>query len=391
MLAIAAAFDQAWLADGAKYVVAVAAIVTLVAAANSAMLGLSRLAYSLSLNRQIPSALGRLHPTRSTPYVVITATAVIAGGLTLLKDVDLLVGMYAFGALLSLTIAHASIVRLRYREPDRRRPYRMPASVSFRGGSLPLPAVLGAALSLAAWVSVIITHQGARYAGIAWMGGGLLLYVVYRTTQGKSLRDRVTVPERSLVRREHRPEGEYGSILVPILGSSLDDDIVQTAGRLAGEEHEDFDSEDGATIEALWVFEVPMSLPIDARLPEAQLERARAALRRAKAVGEEYQGVEVATATVRARSAGRAIVEEARRRGVEVIIMGADEPSRIRGGALLGGRGGPRDNFVGEATKYVLAKAPCPVILTAPPAETPPAAPPPAKVGDDGGTARQTG
>ena len=53
---------------------------TLVGAANSAMLGLSRLAYSLATNRQIPSALGRLHPTRSTPYVLIVIAAVLAGG-----------------------------------------------------------------------------------------------------------------------------------------------------------------------------------------------------------------------------------------------------------------------------------------------------------------------
>ncbi len=110
-----------------------------------------------------------------------------------------------------------------------------------------------------------------------------------------------------------------------------------------------------------------MALPIDARLPDAQLERARAALRRAKAVGEEYEGVEVATATVRARRAGTAIVDEARRRGVQAIVLAAEEPSRIRGGALLGGRGGPMDNFVGEVTKYVVSKAPCEVILTAPP------------------------
>jgi APA family basic amino acid/polyamine antiporter len=161
----------------------------------------------------------------------------------------------------------------------------------------------------------------------------------------------------------------YGSILVPLMGSPLDDDIIQTAGRLAGEEHEDFDSEEGAVVEALWIIEVPMSLPIDARLPDGQLERARAALRRAKAVGEEYEGVEVATATIRTRRAGAAIVDEAHRRGVEAIVMAAEEPSRIRGGALLGGRGGPRDNFVGEITKYVVAKAPCPVILTAPPAD----------------------
>jgi cardiolipin synthase len=38
-------------------------------------------------------------------------------------------------------------------------------------------------------------------------------------------------------------------------------------------------------------------------------------------VGEEYEGVEVATATVRARRVGEAIVEEARRRGVDVEIL----------------------------------------------------------------------
>ena len=105
---------------------------------------------------------------------------------------------------------------------------------------------------------------------------------------------------------------------------------------------------------------MPMSLPLDARLPEEQIKHARQALARAKAVGEEYGGVYVATATVRTRRAGYAIVEEARRRGVEAIVLGAEEPSRIRGGAGLGGRGGPLENFVGEITKYVVSKADLP-------------------------------
>ena len=375
MLGIAESFPQHWLRDSLKYVVAAAAAATLIAAANSAMLGLSRLAYSLSTNRQIPSALGRLHPTRSTPFVLIIIAGLIAGALTAPQDLDFLVGIYAFGALLGLTIAHAAVCRLRYLEPDRDRPYKMPVSVRFRGGELPLPAVVGAVLSFIAWLSVVVLHSGARYVGFGWMLGGLLLYVVYRLTQGKSLTKRVVVPEKAL-RREATRELEYGSILVPLFGTALDDDIIQTAGRLAGPEHDDFDSEEGATIEALWIFEVPMALPLDARLPEAQLQRAREALRRAKAVGEEYEGVEVATATVRARRAGQAIVDEARRRGVEAVVLAAEPPSRIRGGALLGGRGGPMDNFVGDVTKYVVAKAPCQVILTAPPAsDSPPARP----------------
>jgi APA family basic amino acid/polyamine antiporter len=153
---------------------------------------------------------------------------------------------------------------------------------------------------------------------------------------------------------------------VPILGTPLDDDIMQTAGRLAGDENED-DGEGGAVIEALWVFEIPMSRSLDTRVPEADLRAARKALARAKAVGEEYEGVEVATATVRARRAGEAIVHEAKRRGVEAIVLAAEEPTVVRGGLRLGGKQGLHDSFVGETTRYVLQKAGCRVILTAPP------------------------
>jgi APA family basic amino acid/polyamine antiporter len=198
------------------------------------------------------------------------------------------------------------------------------------------------------------------------MAVGIALYVIYRRLNGKPVFKRVTIPERALIRTE-RHEAEYGSMLVPVLGTALDDDIMQTAGRLAADERLD-EGEGGAVIEALYVIEVPMALPIDARIPDADLKRARAALARAKAVGEEYAGVEVATATVRARRAGEAIVHEARRRGVEAIVLAAEEPTRIRGGALLGGRG-DASAFVGETTRHVVNKAHCRVILTAPPVQ----------------------
>ena len=269
MVGVAEAFHPRWYSDPLKYVIAAAATATLIAAAGSAMLGLSRLSYALSTNRQIPSALGRLHPRRGTPYVVITLAALIAGGLVFSHDLEFLVGLYAFGGLLGLTIAHLSIVVLRYREPGRKRPYRMPLSVRVGGGDLPIPAVLGAVLAGLAWISVILTHSGARWVGFGWLAAGVVLYVTYRVTQGKPLLKRVVVPERAL--RGERRDTDYGSILVPILGGALDDDIVQTAGRLAADEDaESFEEDHGATIEALWVFEVPMSLPIDAALPDEQ-------------------------------------------------------------------------------------------------------------------------
>jgi APA family basic amino acid/polyamine antiporter len=335
------------------------------------MLGLSRLTFSLATNRQLPSGIGRLHPTRSTPYLLIIVAGLLAAALVLPADLDFLVGIYAFGAMLAFTIAHLSICVLRYRDPDRERPYRIPGSIRVRGGDLPLPAALGAVVSAAAWVSVIVLHDGARYVGLAWMACGVGLYVAYRKNQGKPLLARVTVPASAL--RAERREQDYGSILVPLFGTGLDDDIVQTAALLVAGEQTDEAAIDKATIEAIWVFQIPMALPLDAGLPAEQLNAARAALSRAKLVGEEYGGVEVATATIRARRTGHAIVEEARRRGVEAIVLAAEEAPRIRGGALFGGRTGMGESAIGAMTRYVVAKAPCRVILTAPPLASAPA------------------
>ena len=206
------------LAQVLKYAMGAVAAATLIAAANSAMLGLSRLAYSLSTNRQIPSGLGRLHSKRSTPYVLIVLAGVLAAALVVPENLDFLVGIYAFGAMLAFTIAHLSICRLRYSEPDRRRPFRMPLSVTVRGGELPLLAALGALLSGAGWVALIVVHQPARYVGLGWMAVGLTLYVVYRRSDESSLLRRVTVsPE--MLRAEQPRERDYGSILVPLFGT----------------------------------------------------------------------------------------------------------------------------------------------------------------------------
>jgi basic amino acid/polyamine antiporter, APA family len=369
VLGVVEAFKPTWVADVLKYAVAIGGALGLTAAANSAMLGVSRVGYSLATNRQLPSAIGRLHPRWGTPFVIMAAAALAATALVLPTDLELLIGIFAFGALLSFTIAHLSVIVLRFREPDRERNYRVPFSVPFRGASIPIPAVLGAILSLAGWVSVLVFHAGARYVGLGWLAAGLVLYVTYRKSESKPLLKRVTIPERAL--RHEALEPDFGSILVPIFGNPLDDDIIQTAGRLAADPGEG-PGGGGSVIEAVWVVEVPLSLPLDAPLPEAQVQCCRAALARAKAVGEEYGGVTVATTVVRARRVGPAIVSEARERGVEAIVLGAEEPSRIRGGALFGGSGGPMDNFVGEITKYVIRKASCRVILTAPPADARP-------------------
>jgi basic amino acid/polyamine antiporter, APA family len=284
-------------------------------------------------------------------------------------DVKLLAGIYAFGATLAITIAHLSIIRLRVRDPDRPRPFRIPLSVPWRGAQLPLPALIAAVVSGLAFISVLAYHDTARWVGGGWMVFGLLFYVAYRKGfEGTTLTRRVSVPEYALTKQV--PEIEFRNILVPVFGTNLDDDIVATAGRLAAAERERSGERD-VRLDLIYVIEVPLKLSLDAALPPAREADAQRVLERAREVGEEYGGVEVSTETIRARKVGAGIVEAARRSGAEAIVIGGEPPTKIRGGAKIGGIGAAKPAEIGEATEYVLKKAPCRVLLTAPP-ETPP-------------------
>ncbi|MFT4034740.1 MAG: amino acid permease [Patulibacter sp.] len=362
---LASGLQPAWLADGMRIVVAVLAASTLAVSTNGAMLAVARLSSTLAMSRQIPASVGRLSPRFGTPTLVIAIVGVLTALLVALLDLRTLIGLYAFGALLALTIVNGALLRLRFTMPDAQRRFRVPCSIEVGGGSVPIPTVLALTAALGGWIAVLWLHQRSGVVGGVWMAGGIVLYVGSRSRAHLPLRKAVVVP-RTVLSRD-TAHGEFGSILVPVFGRKLDDDIVQSAGRLARDRTLDLEESGGAQIEAIWVFEVPMSLPLTSPIDDERLKAARGALARAKAVGEEYDGVAVATATVRARRAGQGIVDEARRRGVDVIVMAAEEPSRVRGGSTYGGTGDFSGRALGPTTTYVMAHAPCRVLLTAPP------------------------
>ncbi len=366
VLGVVDRFEPAWVSDAMRVAVTAVAPAGLIWAASMSMLGLTRHTHVLATNRQIPSWLGKLGRRRRTPHVAIIAGAVIAFALVVPGDVLFLGGLYAFGATIAFTVAHLSIVRLRITQPDRERPFRVPLDVRFRGAEIPLPSVAAAVLAIFAWVSVLVYHDEARYVGGAWMIFGLVAYVVYRVgVQGTSLTKRVTVPDEALVKDVRSVS--YGGILVPVFGTALDDDIVGTAGRLA--EAADEPGETPPNLEVVYVLELPLTVPLDAPPPSERMEVANKALARAQEVGEEYHTVEVATSVVRARSLGAGIIAAARERDIDVIVMGAEPPTAIRGGAVLGGVGVSRPTEIGPVTEHVLRKAPCRVLLTAPAAD----------------------
>ena len=367
LLGVVSAYEPGWLADVMRLLVAVVAAPVLFWAANSAMLGLSRHTYTLAVNRQIPSWLGKLGLGHQTPHVAILVAAAIAIGLVIPTDVELLAGIYAFGATLAITIAHFSIVRLRFTDPDRRRPFATPWSVPLGQARVPLPALVGGILTGLAFISVLLYHDEARWVGGGWMAFGLFAYVIYRrVVEETSLTERVMVTPQALTKRI-KPV-EYRHILVPIFGTDLDDDIVGTAGRLAAQSGEEGSRSKRPLVELVYVVEVPLTLPLDAALPADVMEKANAAVARAVDVSSEYPAADITSRVVRARTIGSGIVQAAREGDVEAIVIGGEPPSKIQGGSVLGGVQGPRMPEIGPVTEYVLNKAACRVMLTAPPA-----------------------
>ncbi len=367
VLGVTTAFEPAILADIFKWAVVAIAPLILFFAANVTMLGLSRHVYVLATNRQIPSWLGKLGGRRSTPHVAILIAAAFAVGLVLPGDIELLAAVFAFGATLAISIAHASLIRLRFREPERDRPYKVPLSIRVRGGSVPIPAVIGIALTGAGFVSIVVIQSAALWVGGGWMVFGLVSYFVYRrVVQGLPMTERVTVPEQALLK--HRPDVELDSVLVPVLGTSkLDDDIVQTACRLA--ESNPLEGQSNPRLELLYVIDLPLTVPLEGPIPADRVGAAERALSRAREIADEYPGVEADSGYVLARDVGAAIVERAREHDVEAIIVGGEPPTLVRGGAILGGVRGAKPAEIGPVSEYVLKHAPCRVLLTAPPGE----------------------
>jgi APA family basic amino acid/polyamine antiporter len=326
--------------DAAKIYVGILAATILFIATNAGVIGASRITYAMASYRQLPEVFRRLHPRFKTPWLALAFFAGLLSILVLLPgQTDFLGDMYAFGAMLSFTIAHVSVIALRVRTREDREAFKAWPNLRVRGVDWPLFALFGAVGTGIAWIVVVVQKSGPRWAGLGWLVVGLAVYVVYRRYV---VRQPLTTTLRAPVIIGRAIALEYRSILVPVKPGRASEEAIDLGCRLA--------TDRGASIAAVSVVVVPLELPLDSRLDEEEA-RADEALDAAAAIAELY-GVDLTERLVRARSAGRAIVDEAVRRQSEIIVMGA--PRAERRGAVLS-----------ETVDFVLKHAPCRVMVAA--------------------------
>ncbi len=312
-------------------------------ATNAGIIGASRITYSMATYRQLPEVFRRLHPKFKTPWLSLLVFAGFVSILVLLPgQVDFLGTMYSFGAMLSFTIAHAAVIQLRRRYRDEEFVFQGRPNVRLRGVNWPVFAFFGGTATGIAWLIVVVQSPPTRYAGFGWLALGFVTYYVYRR---RILHEPLSVTVRAPVLIGPAAALEYRTILVPIVEGEQATEAMHVACRLAAER--------GASIVAVRVIVVPMEQPLDLELPE-QEELADRLLDEAHDIGELY-GVRVIERVIRARHAGRAIVDEAERRNAEIIVLGAPRlPHRTRKSAIFG-----------KTVDFVLRNAPSRVMVAA--------------------------
>jgi APA family basic amino acid/polyamine antiporter len=270
--------------------------------------------------------------------VAIVVFGLVACMTILPGQADFLGTVYAFGAMLSFTIAHLAVIALRLKEPGRERPFRGPGTLRLAGRELPLFAIAGGAGTGIALVVVTVLNLETLVAGGVWLAVGIGTYVLYRRQQGLSLVEthKVVLPKPAV---EH--EVEYDSVLVAFEDGQYSAEAVDTAVRLAARRRRG--------IHVLVTLTVPPNAPIDAEMPE-QEARAVAIVDSARVRGGRR--VTGHWEKVRPGGAGRRVVDEAKEIRARAIVMPL--PRRRTGASLFG-----------KTLETVLSERPCRVIIDA--------------------------
>jgi APA family basic amino acid/polyamine antiporter len=340
ILGVVKAMDLGPLQSPAEIYVGLLAATILFLATNAGIIGVSRLVYSMGIHRQMPDGLRRLHPRYRTPWIGILVFAGAAIVLILPGQETFLGSIYSFGALLSFTMAHAAVARLRATRPDAPRPYRGPGNVRIGDYDAPLFALVGGTFTAIAFVVIVVLNLQVAAVGAGWLLVGTLVYALYRRGQGLDFASthKVAIPQPVV---DH--EAEYDSVLVHVGEDGYDEQVLATAVKLAARKRRG--------IHVLVTVPVPNALPIDADMAEQEaaantiIELAR--LQGGGRVSGHWE-------KIRAGQAGRRIIEEAQDMRASAVVMGL--PRRVDGASVFG-----------KTLETVLAERPCRVVIESSP------------------------
>ena len=321
--------------------VGVTAAIILIICANAGLIGCSRLVFSLGTNYQIPKCFSTLHKRFKTPYVSLSIFALLAIGLVIWCDNQmlLLADLYNFGAQIAFFFAHLSLIVLRIKQPNLARPYKAPLNIPIgKNRSIPLTAVFGCFVNFAVWVMVVITKPDGRLVGLLWMVLGLAMYLIYRKKHRFEVAKSVEIEEIEIP--EYKPL--HPENILVLVRSNTGTEGLQTALQLAGKSK--------AKLTCVYILQVPEAVFLDEEL-KAQEQTGELALKKAKAIALENH-VEIRCEFLRARSISAALSELVSKNGYDLVFVSSDKKDFSK------------SNHISRELNKSLSDLECPVIFS---------------------------
>jgi APA family basic amino acid/polyamine antiporter len=167
--AIVALVMQRTLGQTAARIIAVLVMWTAFASVFALLLGYSRVPYAAALDGNYFRVFGRLHPKEGFPHISLLALGAVATFFCFFDLSHVIAALVAIRIILQFLLQHAGVVLLRFREPDRARPFRM--------WLYPLPPILAAGGFLFILFSRPDAGREIRYGAAIAISGCLLYFV----------------------------------------------------------------------------------------------------------------------------------------------------------------------------------------------------------------------
>ena len=186
-------------ANWATGIVAFGSVVAHTAVLLVFQLGQPRIFFSMARDGLLPPVFARVHPKFKTPHVTTILTGIIVGGFSAVMSIDEMVDLTNIGTLFAFVLVCLGITILRYKEPNRARPFRVPL------GAWLLP-MLGVVSCL---FLIYYLPPSSWWRFVAWLLIGLAVYLSYGYAKS------------ALGQKEGRPSVTPSWLLLLALGSFL--------------------------------------------------------------------------------------------------------------------------------------------------------------------------
>ncbi len=136
-------------------------------------LGQPRIFFSMARDGLLPSVFATVHPKYKTPHVTTILTGVAVGGIAAFATVDEMVSLTNIGTLFAFILVCIGVMVLRYQEPNRERPFKVPF------GAYLIPGL--GAISCA--LLIYFLPEGSYWRFVGWLMLGLAVYLSYGYTR----------------------------------------------------------------------------------------------------------------------------------------------------------------------------------------------------------------